>query len=114
MIPGLFRLSADNLRISTLREMAARAYNEGRADETTPVRDEELDALLKPPDEDGHFSEKDHTDMRAGYVDSVEQTFIETTRDETHLTEKPISKAPKYAQAMEHGHRAGTFTNKET
>lgn len=77
-IPKLFRLNADNLRITTLRSMAERWLGAG-----------------------------DDSD-----IDAVMQTFIEEHReDDTQLSVVPIDRAPKYAKALGHGQRVGSFTN---
>jgi hypothetical protein len=88
LIAAVWRLDAGNLRISTLRKLAERAYRQAHEDADD--------------------------DAVAGYVRAIEETFIETTWEEAGtLQDVPIDKAPKYAGKLEHGHRVGTFTNTE-
>lgn len=87
LIPELWRLDDGNLRITTLREVAERVYR-----------------VREPGDPDPDV---------VRYIRSVEDTFLETTRDETteKLKEIPIDKAPKYVQGLGHGMRVGSFKN---
>lgn len=82
----VFRHGANELRITALRGIAER-----------------LAAA------DGVTGEEETAD----YVRAIENTFVDTERQEKALQEKPISKAPKYAQRLRHGERVGTFTNPE-
>ena len=83
---ALFNLNERNLRITALRALANRISRH------------------RDPD----ASDEDHE----AYVRAIEETFIHTEEDNWDLKEMPISKAPKYAQAMQPGHRTGTFANK--
>jgi hypothetical protein len=88
LIAAVWRLDAGNLRISTLRTLAERAY-----------RQEHPDA----GDEDA-----------AKYARAITDTFIEEKREGAgKLEELPMHKAPKYTQTLGHGHRVGSYRNKE-
>ncbi len=82
-IETLFRLGADELRITVLRSAAAAVY------------------ARKHPDKD----EDDAKD----YAALIESSFITIERGDPTLTEIPIDKAPKYVQGLEHGERIGSF-----
>lgn len=85
----VFRISDDNLRITTLRRVAERYY-----------------AHQEPQDTD--------EEATAEYVQMIEDTFTTWDEGDPKLKEIPIDKAPKYAQKLEHGHRAGSFKNQKS
>lgn len=83
----VFRISDDNLRIQTLRHVAERLYH--------------------------HREEADDSEEGAAdFVQLIEDTFLTIKKGAPKLKEIPIDKAPKYAQKLDHGHRAGSFANK--
>lgn len=86
----LFRLNADNLRITALRQLAERQYRERLGDEEAPTKEE-----IKQ------------------HQRTVEDTFLIRTKEPAELKEMPIDKAPKWTQTLGHGMRAGSFKNKE-
>lgn len=87
LIEKVWRLDAGNLRISTLRSLAERAWRHEHPDTT--------DEAAKK------------------YVRTIIDTFIEEDRSgPPTLEELPLHKAPKYAATLEHGHRVGSFDNK--
>ena len=84
-IESLFRLDAENLRITHLRSAAATVYSR-----------EHPDKDLDDAKEYGHL---------------IESTFVTITKGEPALTEIPIDKAPKYVQSLEHGERIGSYAD---
>lgn len=82
-IETLFRLGADELRITVLRSAAAAVY------------------ARKHPDAD--------EEKAKDYAQLIESSFVTIERGEPALTEIPIDKAPKYVQGLEHGERIGSF-----
>lgn len=82
-IETLFRLGADELRITVLRSAAAAVY------------------ARKHPDAD--------EEKAKDYAALIESSFVTIERGEPALTEIPIDKAPKYVQGLEHGERIGSF-----
>lgn len=87
----LFRLNADNLRITTLREMAGRIWDRQKGDDTIPI-----------------------TENRDEYIKMIEETFVQEEPGEVTLSELPITKAPQYAQRLVHGQRVGSFENRHS
>lgn len=87
LVPAAYRLDDKNLRVTTLREIAERLYRHRNPGAT----EEEAEQ----------------------YARMIQDTFIAKKDGET-LAELPEARMPKYAQRMGHGHRAGSFTNKET
>lgn len=82
----VFRISDDNLRVQTLRNVAKRLYEH-----------------REPGDPDEEAIEE--------YVAMIESTFTTWEVGDPKLKEIPIDKAPKYAQKLEHGNRVGSFKN---
>ena len=94
-VQKLWRLDAKNLRITTLRGMAERAWRRDTGNTEAEALTEEEEAAL------------------ADYVKATEETFVETTKGDDKLSEMPISKAPKWVQKVaDHGHRIGSFKNR--
>lgn len=88
LIDKVWRLDAKNLRITTLRALAERVWKHEHPDGS---------------DEDAER-----------YAWTITDTFISEDRaEDATLEDLPISKAPKYAAALGHGHRVGAFDNKE-
>jgi hypothetical protein len=88
IIGACFNLNGRSLRVTALRELAERLHRERHPDATS----EEAEA----------------------YARTVEDTFIRTERNETKLQEKPIDKAPAYAQRLAPGQRVGWPTGRTT
>lgn len=84
----VWRLDNNNLRIGTLRGIARRLYAHREEDASEEGADD--------------------------YAKLIEDTFIATKEGGEKLATMPITKAPQYAQRLEHGHRAGTFRNKKS
>ena len=86
-VEKLWRLDARNLRITTLRGIAERAWRTERGSPDADLTDEEATHL-------------------ADYVRATEDTFVEVTRGDPILTEKPVHKSPQWVQKLNHGERA--------
>ena len=94
-VEKLWRLDASNLRITTLRGMAERAWRRDTGNTEAEALTEEEEAAL------------------ASYIKATEETFVETTKGDDKLSEMPISKAPAWVQKVaDHGHRIGSFKNR--
>jgi hypothetical protein len=86
LIDKVWRLDAANMRITSLRGVAERAWR------------------AEHPDSDDEAAK--------AYARTIIDTFIHEDRDEAGtLEELPLSKAPQYARRLGHGHRVGTFAN---
>ncbi len=84
-IESLWRLTAENLRITNLRSAAAQVF------------------ARKHPDKD--------IDDAKEYGRLIESSFVTITKGDPALTEIPIDKAPKYVQGLEHGERIGSYAD---
>ncbi len=100
-VEKLWRLDAKNLRITTLRGMAERAWRRDTGNTEGDTLTETEEAGL------------------ADYIRATEETFVETTKGDDKLSETPITKAPAWVQKVlvdqggaAHGHRIGSFKNR--